>query len=140
MQQSITVDMFKGKMRGYKFFQRQVKKYKEEIELCYDSLGASPKSPNLTSEPIRSPRDIEKEYDTRERIAMLEVKLKRCEGEIRFCDEVLANMEDSVKKAIINVYVHRCTIQSEARRMYMAKSTLQDNINKAIEQAIQDTM
>lgn len=136
MQQSIDVVMFKGKLRGYNFFKKQIKKYNDEIEYCYDMLGASPKSPNLTSEPIHSVKNIDKEYETRQKISELESKLKQCESEIKFCDTVLAGIDETIRKAIVNIYINRCTVQSEARRLYMAKSTLQDNINKAMETSI----
>lgn len=140
MKRNLSIEMFKGKLRGYIFFKKQIEKYKEEIEYCYDKLGASPKSPNLQSEPIHSVKDIDKEHETRDKITALELKLSHAESEIQFIDEILDKIENPLRGAIINVYCYRKTIYSQARKLYMAKTTLQDKIDKEIDRAIRETL
>ena len=140
MRQDISVEMFKGRMKGYRYFQRQILRLEDEIQECYNQLGASPKSPNLQSEPIHSPKNIDKEYQIRDKIEILEGKKARCKAEIDFCEQILGEIETPVKEAIIDVYGDRKTLQSQSQKLYMAKSTLQDKIDKAIKEAIRKTL
>lgn len=140
MRQSNSVEMFKGKLKGYRYFQRQISVYQEQIELCYDSLGASPKSPNLSSEHIHSSRNIDREYETRDKISTLELKKQRSENEIKLIDEILGKLEKPLYDATIAIYCDGKTIESQAKKLYMARTTLQDTINKALDKAIKDTI
>ncbi len=138
MKQDLQIEMFKGRLKGYRYFQKQVKKYDEEIQDCYNQLGASPHSPSFDSEPIHSPKNIDREYKIRDRIEALELKKGRSLDEIRFCDEILDKLETSLKEAIIAVYADKRTMQEQADKLYMAKSTLRDTINREIKRAIGD--
>lgn len=128
--------MFKGRMKGYRYFQRQILRLEDEIQECYNQLGASPKSPNLQSEPIHSPKNIDREYQIRDRIEILEGKKARAKAEIDFCDQILEEMETPLKEAVIAIYSDKKTMLSEADKLYMAKSTLRDKINKEIAKAL----
>ena len=136
MRQDISIEMFKGRMKGYRYFQRQILKLDDEIQECYNQLGASPKSPNLQSEPIHSPKNIDREYQIRDRIEILEGKKARAKAEIDFCDQILEEMETPLKEAVIAIYSDKKTMLSEADKLYMAKSTLRDKINKEIAKAL----
>lgn len=136
MRQDISIEMFKGRMKGYRYFQRQILRLEDEIQECYNQLGASPKSPNLQSEPIHSPKNIDREYQIRDRIEILEGKKARAKAEIDFCDQILEEMETPLKEAVIAIYSDKKTMLSEADKLYMAKSTLRDKINKEIAKAL----
>ena len=136
MRQDISIEMFKGRLKGYRYFQRQILKLDDEIQECYNQLGASPKSPNLQSEPIHSPKNIDREYQIRDRIEILEGKKARAKAEIDFCDQILEEMETPLKEAVIAIYSDKKTMLSEADKLYMAKSTLRDKINKEIAKAL----
>lgn len=138
MRQDISVEMFKGKMRGYRYFQKQILRLDDEIQNCYDQLGASPKSPNLQSEPIHSPKNIDREYQIRDRIEILRTKKSQIQVEIQFIDEILGKIEKPLREAIIAIYADKKTMQVQADKLYIAKSTLRDKINKQIREAMNE--
>ena len=138
MKQDISVEAFKHGLRGYHYWTKKKNLLEEEIQLLYDKLGASPRSPKLDGVSIHSPRNIDAEYAIRDKIDVLEQKLKHCDGELRYYDETLAKMETSLKMAIIAIYANKESMQKQADKMFISKSTLREHINKEIKKVLAD--
>lgn len=138
MKQDLSIEMFKGRLKGYRYFQRQIVRLDEEIQECYNQLGASPHSPQFDSEPIHSPKNIDREYKLRDRIESLERNKARSQAEIDFCNQILGEMETPVREAVIAIYADKKTMQRQADKMYMSKSTLRDLINREIKKVLDD--
>ena len=134
--QSLVVKAFKGRMKGYRFWQSREKAQKQLLDMCYDLLGASPKSPNLEGVQCHSPKDIDREYRIRGEIERIEPLLAHAKAEVKYVDEILGRIEKPLKEAIIAIYADNKSMKEVASKLDMATSTLNKQIDKAIEKAL----
>lgn len=135
MAQSEKVRAFKNELRNYSYYIRRLIFLDEKIESCYEILGGV-RGIDFTKEPIHSPPNKELEYKIRDDIERYRRLKERTEDKVKYCDEILAKMETDIRWAITSVYVDGKQIRNIALKMYLAHSTLQKRINKAIEEAL----
>ena len=135
MAQSEKVRAFKNELRNYNYYIRRLIFLDEKIENCYEMLGGV-RGIDFTKEPIHSPPNKELEYKIRDDIERYRRLKERTEDKVKYCDEILARMETDVRWAVTSVYVDGKQIRNIALKMYLAHSTLQKRINKAIEEAL----
>ena len=134
--QSLVVKAFKGRMKGYRFWQAREKAQKQLLDMCYDLLGASPKSPNLEGVQCHSPKDIDREYRIRGEIERIEPLLARAKDEVGYMDEILGKIETPLREAVIAIYADEKQLRSMADKLGYSKSGLERKINQAIEKAL----
>lgn len=134
--QSRAVRAFKGRLKGYRYWQDRVKGQSELLAYCYDMLGASPRSPKLDGIQCHSPKDIEAEYRVRGEIERIEPLLARARDEVNYIEEILARIEKPLREALIVIYSDGKRMEDEANKLGMATSTLNKQIDKAIEKAL----
>ena len=135
MAQSEKVRAFKNELRNYNYNIKRLIFLDEKIESCYEMLGGV-RGIDFTKEPIHSPPNKELEYKIRDDIERYRRLKERTEDKVKYCDEILAKMETDVRWAITSVYVDGRQIRNIALKMFLAHSTLQKRINKAIEEAL----
>ena len=134
--QSRAVRAFKGRLKGYRYWQDRVKGQSELLACCYDMLGASPRSPKLDGIQCHSPKDIEAEYRVRAEIERIEPLLAHARDEVNYIEEILGKIETPLKEAIIAIYADEKQLRYMADKLGFSKSGLERQINKAIEKAI----
>ena len=134
--QSRAVRAFKGRLKGYRYWQDRVKGQSELLACCYDMLGASPRSPKLDGIQCHSPKDIEAEYRVRAEIERIEPLLARARDEVNYIEEILGKIETPLKEAIIAIYADEKQLRYMADKLGFSKSGLERQINKAIEKAL----
>ena len=100
------IKVLERKLRNYRHLQKEIVRLEDEIQRDYDKLGASPKSPNLQSEPIHSPKNIDAEHEIREHISMLEAKLSQKRDELNELDEIFNSVRNELKRPIIDIYMN----------------------------------
>lgn len=134
--QSRAVRAFKGRLKGYRYWQDRVKGQSELLACCYDMLGASPRSPKLDGIQCHSPKDIEAEYRVRAEIERIEPLLAHARDEVKYIEEILGKIETPLKEAIIAIYADEKQLRYMADKLGFSKSGLERQINKAIEKAL----
>ena len=134
--QSRAVRAFKGRLKGYRYWQDRVKGQSELLACCYDMLGASPRSPKLDGIQCHSPKDIEAEYRIRGEIERIEPLLAHARDEVNYIEEILGKIETPLKEAIIAIYADEKQLRYMADKLGFSKSGLERQINKAIEKAL----
>lgn len=134
--QSRAVRAFKGRLKGYRYWQDRVKGQSELLACCYDMLGASPRSPKLDGIQCHSPKDIEAEYRVRAEIERIEPLLAHARDEVNYIEEILGKIETPLKEAIIAIYADEKQLRYMADKLGFSKSGLERQINKAIEKAL----
>lgn len=134
--QSRAVKAFKGRLKGYRYWQDRVKGQSELLACCYDMLGASPRSPKLDGIQCHSPKDIEAEYRVRAEIERIEPLLAHARDEVNYIEEILGKIETPLKEAIIAIYADEKQLRYMADKLGFSKSGLERQINKAIEKAL----
>lgn len=134
--QSRAVKAFKGRLKGYRYWQDRVKGQSELLAYCYDMLGASPRSPKLDGIQCHSPKDIEAEYRVRAEIERIEPLLAHARDEVNYIEEILGKIETPLKEAIIAIYADEKQLRYMADKLGFSKSGLERQINKAIEKAL----
>ena len=100
------IKVLERKLRNYRHLQKEIVSLEDEIQRDYDKLGASPKSPNLQSEPIHSPKNIDAEHEIREHISMLEAKLSQKRDELNELGEIFNSVGNELKRPIIDIYMN----------------------------------
>lgn len=134
--QSRAVRAFKGRLKGYRYWQDRVKGQSELLACCYDMLGASPRSPKLDGIQCHSPKDIEAEYRVRAEIERIEPLLAHARDEVNYIEEILGKIETPLREAIIAIYADEKQLRYMADKLGFSKSGLERQINKAIEKAL----
>ena len=134
--QSRAVRAFKGRLKGYRYWQDRVKGQSELLACCYDMLGASPRSPKLDGIQCHSPKDIEAEYRVRAEIERIGPLLAHARDEVNYIEEILGKIETPLKEAIIAIYADEKQLRYMADKLGFSKSGLERQINKAIEKAL----
>ena len=134
--QSRAVRAFKGRLKGYRYWQDRVKGQSELLAYCYDMLGASPRSPKLDGIQCHSPKDIEAEYRVRGEIERIEPLLAHARDEVNYIEGILGKIETPLKEAIIAIYADEKQLRYMADKLGFSKSGLERQINKAIEKAL----
>ena len=134
--QSRAVRAFKGRLKGYRYWQDRVKGQSELLAYCYDMLGASPRSPKLDGIQCHSPKDIEAEYRVRAEIERIEPLLAHARDEVKYIEEILGKIETPLKEAVIAIYADEKQLRYMADKLGFSKSGLERQINKAIEKAL----
>lgn len=134
--QSRAVKAFKGRLKGYRYWQDRLKGQSELMQMCYDLLGASPKSPSFDDVPAHGPKDLDREYRIRAEIERIEPLLARAKDEVVYIDEILGKIETPLREAVIAIYADEKKMVNEAGRLNIATSTLNKKIDKAIEKAL----
>lgn len=134
--QSRAVRAFKGRLKGYRYWQDRVKGQSELLACCYDMLGASPRSPKLDGIQCHSPKDIEAEYRVRAEIERIEPLLAHARDEVNYIEEILGKIETPLREAVIAIYADEKQLRYMADKLGFSKSGLERQINKAIEKAL----
>lgn len=134
--QGRAVKAFKGRLKGYRYWQDRLKGQSELMQMCYDLLGASPKSPRFDDVPAHGPKDLDREYRIRAEIERIEPLLDRAKDEVGYMDEILGKIETPLREAVIAIYADEKKMVNEAERLNIATSTLNKKIDKVIEKAL----
>ena len=134
--QNRAVKAFKGRLKGYRYWQDRLKGQSELMQMCYDLLGASPKSPRFDDVPAHGPKDLDREYRIRTEIERIEPLLARAKDEVGYMDEILGKIETPLREAVIAIYADEKQLRSMADKLGYSKSGLERKINQAIEKAL----
>ncbi len=110
------VEALERRLRLYKYNQEKIDKWQAEIDGLYDQLGGY-KSPPFDREPVHSPKNLEQEYEVRERIATLEERVKRLSNENAELDQILAKVQTSLYEAVIKRYVEGTNLRQMEKIM-----------------------
>ena len=132
----VEVRAFKGRLKGYRYWQLRERGQAQMLELLYDLIGASPKSPKLDGIQVHSPKNLDKEYRIREEIERVQANLSHAQAEIKYVDEILDKIESPLREAIIDIYADNIKMECWSKKMDIATSTLNSRIDKAIEKAL----
>lgn len=143
MKQSEKVKSFKKLCGSYNNAKISVKELNDEIELCYGSLGGL-KGYDPSKIIIHSPKNLDAEYKTRDKIEKLIKKRTFYESIVDYVDDVLNKLDKiplsdriDVKQAIKDVYINGESLDKMGReKYYVVASALSKEINKAIEKAL----
>lgn len=131
------VKALERRLRNYSYFKNEKIRLEEEIKHCYDSLGASPHSPAFGSEPIHSPKNLDREYETREKIEDLLKEKALVESELRYLDSVLANVADDLTKPIYETYVLNKPMNTVRKRYGYSYGGLYKVLHRELERIIE---
>ena len=80
----------------------------------------------------------ELEYRIRNEIDHHERNKSLTEAKVHYIDEILNQMETSLKQAVISIYVDGNTMESIAAKMFLSTNALQNRINKELERVLND--
>ena len=117
------VEALERRLRLYKYNQLKIKEYRGQIQNLYDQLGGY-KSPPFDKEPIHSPKDIDQEYEIREKITILEEKLKRLENENAELDQILAKAERCLYEPLKQRYIDGAGLKEMEKLMNYSYSQI----------------
>lgn len=135
MRQSEDVKAFKNELRNYLFYKRKITETLEAIDYHYHLLGGI-KGVDPSHTPVHSPKNLDFEYDVRDKIESLNACLKRYEGKKKYLDSILCQMDEDICKATKSVYVDNRTFTSVCTEHFLSTTGLQKRINKEIAKAL----
>ena len=117
------VEALERRLRLYKYNQEKIDKWQAEIDGLYDQLGGY-KSPPFDREPVHSPKNLEQEYEVRERIAILEERVKRLSNENAELDQILAKVQTSLYEAVKQRYIDGVGLREMEKMMNYSYSQI----------------
>ncbi len=129
---------FKRELATYRDIEEEIRSFDEEIQYCYDMLGASPRSVDPGRVVVHSPPNKEREYELRERISLLEANRSPWLSKKKRIDRILMRMETSLREDVVHVYVDNEKLDVVSAPRYVTASTLHYRLNKAIENALDE--
>lgn len=136
MKQPDEIRAFKNELRNYNYYVKQRDTLKERLQNCYESLPGYVKGVDPSKEPIHGVPNKDYEYMVRDEIEIIETKISRLTGQIRWIDSTLSLVKKPLREAIISVYVQNRTLQSVSSTMYITPQGLAFQINSAIKKAL----
>lgn len=134
--QSENVKAFKNELRNYNFYLTRIKKINSLIEYCYSLLPQSVHAIDYSQPVIHGAPNKDNEYRIRDDISKHEANVKSTQVKINEVDEILALMETSLKRAVIDVYVEGKRIEDIAILHHLSIGGLQYRIDKEIERCL----
>lgn len=134
--QSEEVKAFKNDLRNYTFKLHEIVTLENSIEFLYDRLGGV-RGVDPSKEPLHGMPNKDLEYKLRDDITKLDEKLRRKRDEIAEIDQILMRMEETVRDAVIDVYVHGKLCDKVARQQHMSPSGLKSRMDRQIKKALQ---
>ena len=130
------VRAFKNELRNYRFYQERIDKLNELIEFCYTLLPGAVHGIDLADVRVHGIPNKDREYKIRDEITRHEENLKRTEEKKKYLDEILNEMETSLREAIIAVYCDGIRMMDAAEEFNLSTNGLQYRINCEIERAL----
>ena len=136
--QSKRVKAFKNELRAYSFNLSRIEALQSLIDICYSHLPGSVHGLDPSRIPMSSVPNKELEYRIRNEIDHHERNKSLTEAKVHYIDEILDQMETSLKQAVISIYVDGNTMESIATKMFLSTNALQNRINKELERVLND--
>lgn len=134
MRQSMQVSAFKNDLRSRNAYVERISQLGELIEEDYRLLSGV-KSPSL-EQTAHGVRNIDLEYERRERISRRMEERNALLESVRRIDRILNEMDPFVKRACIEKYVKGRTFVSVSNDLALSPNAINMRINHEIERVL----
>ena len=138
MKQSKRVKAFKNELRAYEFNLSRIEALQSLIDICYSHLPGSVHGLDPSKIPMNPAPNKDLEYRIRNEIDRHERNKALTEAKVKYCDDILIQMETELRHAVKRIYIHGDTMESVARKMYLSTNALQNRINREMERVLNE--
>ena len=139
MRQDKSVRAFKNQLENYQYYVYMVNHYEQQIQDCFDKLGASPKSIDYSKVVGHTVPDKDFEYKMRGYIEIYEYKKDMFERLVAYVNSILDLMPVEQRNMAKDMFVLGENEIAVAKKYYISPSGMRYQINREIKKALDNS-